>query len=112
MGIRRLSEICFTVGMFIMTVIFFMDETFYILNLFVQSIGYYFQYIIQIGWHTDAFEQVLPSFGGVENRGRFIPEGFEKPQGPADWMDNWTMFYWGWWISWCPFVGKSRTHST
>ena len=20
-------------------------------------------------------------------------------------MDNWTMFYWGWWISWCPFVG-------
>ena len=20
-------------------------------------------------------------------------------------MDGWTMFYWGWWISWCPFVG-------
>jgi len=105
MGIRRLSEICFMVGMFIMTVAFFMDETFYILNLFVQSIGFYFQYIMQLGWHTDAFEQVLPSYGGVENRGRFIPEGFEKPDGPDDWMDDWTMFYWGWWISWCPFVG-------
>ena len=93
------------VGMFIMTVAFFMDDTFYILNLFVQSIGYYFQYIMQLGWHTDAFEQVLPSYGGVENRGRFIPEGFEKPDGPEDWMDGWTMFYWGWWISWCPFVG-------
>ena len=93
------------VGMFIMTVAFFMDDTFYILNLFVQSIGYYFQYIMQLGWHTDAFEQVLPSYGGVENRGRFIPEGFEKPDGPEDWMDDWTMFYWGWWISWCPFVG-------
>ena len=60
---------------------------------------------MQLGWHTDAFEQVLPSYGGVENRGRFIPEGFEKPDGPEDWMDDWTMFYWGWWISWCPFVG-------
>ena len=105
MGIRRLSEICLIVGMFIMTVSFFMDETFYLLNLFVQSIGYYFQYIIQLGWHTDAFEQLLPSFGGKENRGRYIPEHFKRPDGPENWMDAWTMFYWGWWISWCPFVG-------
>ena len=21
------------------------------------------------------------------------------------WMDWWTVFYWGWWISWAPFVG-------
>ena len=20
-------------------------------------------------------------------------------------MDGWTIFYWGWWISWSPFVG-------
>ena len=20
-------------------------------------------------------------------------------------MDWWTIFYWGWWIAWCPFVG-------
>ena len=25
--------------------------------------------------------------------------------GPAEWMDSWTMFYWGWWVSWAPFVG-------
>ena len=43
MGIRRLSELCFGVGMFVMVVCFFMDNTFFILNLFVQSIGYYFQ---------------------------------------------------------------------
>ena len=23
----------------------------------------------------------------------------------ADWMTYWTIFYWGWWISWAPFVG-------
>ncbi len=21
------------------------------------------------------------------------------------WIENWTIFYWGWWISWSPFVG-------
>lgn len=21
------------------------------------------------------------------------------------WMDDWTIFYWGWWIAWAPFVG-------
>ena len=91
-----------------MTVAFLMDDTFYLLNLFVQSIGFYFQYIIQLGWHTDAFEQAVPSYGGAETRNRFIPEGFDKPDGPDNWMDDWTMFYWGWWAAWCPFVGKSN----
>ncbi|MFO7959451.1 MAG: BCCT family transporter, partial [Nitriliruptoraceae bacterium] len=22
-----------------------------------------------------------------------------------DWLPNWTLFYWAWWISWSPFVG-------
>merc|ERR1719408_726798 len=25
--------------------------------------------------------------------------------GSKGWMDTWTIFYWGWWISWAPFVG-------
>ena len=97
--------------MFIMTVAFFTDESRYILNLFVQSVGYYFQNIIQLGFHTDAFEQVSPSYGGVETRNRYIPKhddgsSYDRPDGPENWLDSWTMFYWGWWASWCPFVGK------
>jgi len=23
----------------------------------------------------------------------------------SEWQANWTLFYWGWWISWSPFVG-------
>ena len=23
----------------------------------------------------------------------------------AEWYQNWTIFYWAWWISWSPFVG-------
>eukprot|EP00794_Sanderia_malayensis_P003779 gene3779-4302_t len=90
LGIRRLSEICFAVGMFILTIVFFYDKTWYLLNLYVQSIGYYLQYVIQLGFHTDAFAQL----GNA-------PDGKESP----NWMDGWTIFYWGWWIAWSPFVG-------
>ncbi|XP_001640076.2 glycine betaine transporter 1 [Nematostella vectensis] len=89
-GIRRLSEICFSVGMFIFLVVFFYDDTWYLLNVFVQSIGYYLQWIVQIGFHTDAFAQM----GNA-------PDGKEAPE----WMSEWTIFYWGWWIAWAPFVG-------
>ena len=41
----------------------------YLLNLMVQSVGYYFQWIIQLGFHTDAFEQASPSYGGKSELG-------------------------------------------
>lgn len=58
MGIRRLSEICFALGVFIMMLVFFYDDSWYTLNLVVQSTGYYMQTIIQLGFHTDAFAQL------------------------------------------------------
>ncbi|EDO48327.1 predicted protein [Nematostella vectensis] len=90
LGIRRLSELCFSIGMFIWFVVLFYDDTWYILNIFCQSVGYYLQWIIQLGFHTDAFAQA----GNA-------PDGKQT----VDWMDGWTIFYWGWWIAWSPFVG-------
>ena len=89
-GVRRLSEVCFGLGVALMLIILFYDKTFYLLNLYVQSIGYYLQNFIQIGFHTEAFAQL----GNA-------PDGRQAPQ----WIDAWTIFYWGWWISWSPFVG-------
>ena len=36
-----------------------------------------------------------------------IPMGFQtfNTEGAAKWQGGWTIFYWGWWISWAPFVG-------
>ncbi|XP_063675063.1 uncharacterized transporter Mb0941-like [Bolinopsis microptera] len=102
MGIRRLSEICFSLGMVIMMMVLFLDDTWYLLNLFCQSLGYYFQWIIQLGFHCDAFELSTKSYG-ARDRGREFDDG--EGDGPAGWMDAWTIFYWGWWISWSPFVG-------
>ena len=89
-GIKRLSEICFALGMFIMLIIFLADDTWYFLNVYVQSLGYYVQNIIQLGFHTDAFAQLDNASDGREN---------------PNWMNDWTIAYWGWWTSWSPFVG-------
>lgn len=29
----------------------------------------------------------------------------DKLSSSRDWMNTWTIFYWGWWIAWAPFVG-------
>jgi len=103
MGVRRLSETCFGVGMFLMLSVFFLEDTWFLLNLYCQTIGYYIQYVIQIGFQCDAFELLnVTSYRG-EERGRLYEDG--AMDGPEDWMDTWTIFYWGWWISWSPFVG-------
>jgi len=73
-----------------MMIAFFSDNTWHILNVYVQSIGYYLQWIVQLGFHTDAFAQL----GNA-------PDGKEA----QSWMNDWTIFYWGWWIAWSPFVG-------
>jgi len=101
-GIRRLSEICFGIGMVIMLMVLFLEDTWYILNLYCQSIGFYIQWIIQLGFHCDAFELSTKSYGAAD-RGRVYADG--EGDGPIGWMDGWTIFYWGWWISWSPFVG-------
>ena len=29
----------------------------------------------------------------------------QDPATTADWMANWTLFFWAWWVAWAPFVG-------
>ena len=65
-GIRRISEICFSAGMFLMLVVLLLDNTVYLLNLYVQSMGFYMQNLLQISFHSDAFEQLGPSHGAQE----------------------------------------------
>ena len=76
MGIRRLSEVSFGFGMFIMLTCLFMDNTAYLLDLVIQSFGFFWQTFVQLMWHTDVFERLGPAHG-YEDRGRFVPEGFQ-----------------------------------
>ena len=97
-GIKVLSQAAFLSGTWILLCILFMDETWYILNALTSAIGYYIWYLPKISFHTDAWEELgsaaMGLGGAPDDRG-----------GTKGWMNGWTIFYWGWWISWGPFVG-------
>lgn len=90
-GIRRISETCFALGQFILMCVMLSPNCWFYMNLWVQQIGMYLQTILLWGFNTDAFEQQGMAPDGLGG----IPQQF-------DW---WTIFYYGWWVSWSPFVG-------
>jgi choline/glycine/proline betaine transport protein len=79
-GIKRLSEGNLILSGALLVFILLVGPTVYILRALVETSGYYLQNIIQTSMRTDMFTD------------------------PA-WQGDWTLFYWGWWISWSPFVG-------
>jgi len=94
-GIKTVSQTAFIMGNFLLVVVFCLDEPWYLLNVIVQSFGWHVQHFIEISFFTDAFSQLGPGQGGPN-------DGLGAA---SAWMDWWTIFYWGWWISWAPFVG-------
>lgn len=82
-GIRRLSELNMCLAGFLLIFLFVMGPSVYLLKSVVQNIGEYLQQL-----PTNAFRTAVYS-----------------DQGQQSWLSGWTIFYWGWWIAWCPFVG-------
>ncbi|WP_306371041.1 BCCT family transporter [Nocardiopsis sp. CC223A] len=82
-GVKWLSQINMGLAVVLMVIVLVMGPTLFILREFVQSIGLYFQNLLQLSFDTTAMER----------------------QDGAQWQGWWTTFYWGWWMSWAPFVG-------
>ena len=79
-GVKRLSQLnIYLAGAFLLFVAI-VGPTLFILSLFTQSIGHYVALIPEFGFWNEAFTG-------------------------TSWQASWTIFYWGWWISWSPFVG-------
>jgi hypothetical protein len=49
-GIRRFSELGFIYSRFIIFMVFFMEDSWYLANLLTQTIGYYLFYIVRLGY--------------------------------------------------------------
>lgn len=82
-GIKYLSNINIAIAAAFAAVILALGPTLFLLNGFVQNIGRYLSDIVSLSFATGAFE-------GADG---------------IAWTSGWTTFYWGWWISWAPFVG-------
>eukprot|EP00746_Dinoflagellata_sp_MGD_P151093 gnl/MRDRNA2_/MRDRNA2_82786_c0_seq1.p1 gnl/MRDRNA2_/MRDRNA2_82786_c0~~gnl/MRDRNA2_/MRDRNA2_82786_c0_seq1.p1 ORF type:complete len:945 (+),score=106.13 gnl/MRDRNA2_/MRDRNA2_82786_c0_seq1:231-2837(+) len=96
-GIVNLSRITFSMGMVILLTVWLLGEPYHILNVLCQGLGYYIWYLPKIGFQTDAYELLGPADWGLG--------GPSDASGSHTWMPHHTLFFWGWWISWAPFVG-------
>jgi choline/glycine/proline betaine transport protein len=82
-GIRRLSEASMVISAVLLVFVFTFGPTLEILHNLMEGIGVYLS-------------------GFVERSFRI---GAHDPAGEGKWVRDWTVLYWGWWISWAPFVG-------
>jgi choline/glycine/proline betaine transport protein len=67
----------------LLVAVLLLGPTLFLLREFVQSIGTYLAQAIPLMFNVSAYS-------GAEGEA---------------WQAAWTTFYWGWWISWSPFVG-------
>jgi len=78
-GIRRLSQTNLVLAGLLFAFVLIVGPTVSILETFTATLGAYLQELPRSTLRVD--------FTGED-----------------DWRANWTLFYWGWWISWAPFV--------
>ena len=80
-GIRIISEWNIWLSVVLLAFFLFGGPTKWLLGFFVTTVGDYLWNVIPMGFQTF------------------------NAKGDAAWQGGWTIFYWGWWISWAPFVG-------
>jgi len=63
-GIVTNAKVAFSLGMIVLIVCLISDNTPYLLSLMVQTTGYYVQYVVQVGFDCEAFQQLNWEFAG------------------------------------------------
>src|SRR5690625_1496576 len=79
-GMRRLSELNIILAIALVLFVLVLGPTVFLIKAFVQNTGGYFSELVEKTFNLYAYEK-------------------------TDWLGGWTLFYWGWWLSWSPFVG-------
>ncbi|PKQ01365.1 MAG: choline transporter, partial [Alphaproteobacteria bacterium HGW-Alphaproteobacteria-12] len=79
-GIRRLSELNLGLAIALMLFVLAVGPTVFLLQAAMQNTGAYLSDLVGKTFTLYAYQ-------------------------PNEWIGGWTLFYWGWWISWSPFVG-------
>ncbi|SMX73840.1 choline/glycine/proline betaine transport protein [Brevibacterium sp. Mu109] len=82
-GIRWLSNINLSLAGLLLISVLLLGPTLFLFQNFAQSIGVYLSEVL----------------------GMTLDAGAYTGDAGADWAASWTIFYWGWWMAWAPFVG-------
>lgn len=81
-GIRYLSTLNMSLATVLIILLFIVGPSIYIIEMFITTTGNYLTNFIQMSFDLKPTD--------VNHK---------------DWLNDWTIFYWAWWISWAPFVG-------
>jgi len=79
-GIKILSETNMLLAVVLLMLVFVLGPTVFLLQAYLQNIGDYLADIVHNTFNLFAYKK-------------------------TDWIGGWTIFYWGWWLAWAPFVG-------
>lgn len=79
-GLKWLSNVNMLLAAALALFVMLLGPTLFLLQAFVQNLGVYIQSLPALMLRTAPFTD-------------------------GEWLGSWTVFYWGWWISWAPFVG-------
>ncbi|ELK44993.1 BCCT family transporter [Halobacillus sp. ACCC02827] len=80
-GIKYLSNTNIVLAIVLMLFLLFAGPTNFIMDFFTTTLGRYVRDLPQMSFRMTPFSQ------------------------DNTWVQDWTIFYWAWWISWAPFVG-------
>jgi choline/glycine/proline betaine transport protein len=80
-GIRIISEWNIWLSIILLGAFVILGPFDWLMSFFITSIGDYLWNVVPMGFWT------------------------ASEDANAAWQGGWTIFYWGWWISWAPFVG-------
>jgi choline/glycine/proline betaine transport protein len=79
-GIKRLSELNIVLALALVLLVLVVGPSVLLLQTFMENTGSYLADLVGKTFNLYAYD-------------------------PTDWLGGWTIFYWGWWMSWAPFVG-------
>ncbi len=79
-GVRWLSEANFWLSIAVILFLLIFGPTQYLVGITIEAAGDYLQHLLSLTFHTNATRD-------------------------DGWQSEWTVFYWGWWLAWSPFVG-------
>ena len=79
-GVKFLSRLNLFIALIFLVSMLFLSDALSIIRIFVESTGQYFARFIELGTFSSAYVD-------------------------SSWQNDWTVFYWAWWIAWSPFVG-------
>lgn len=80
-GVKKLSELNLTLAFSLLLLILIVGPTVSLLQTLVQNTGSYLGDLVNKTFNLYAYDR------------------------KDAWLGGWTLLYWGWWISWSPFVG-------